>query len=173
MGIDPRRAIRLIVLVFAAGAIATAVFWNVRLPGRAGQFQAQMRDCVRNMKTLGLVLLLTLAGWWLVAVGWYACLESIGCNVGYVNTVMIMSTLVPVHILSLIPGGVGIAEASLTLFLLHLGQPAPLAQAGALMLRFYGVLALALAVCHWFIWRRNPIRRSRGVTDESAPAASG
>jgi uncharacterized membrane protein YbhN (UPF0104 family) len=82
---------------------------------------------------------------------------------------MIMSTLVPVHILSLVPGGVGIAEAGLTLFLLHLGQPAPLAQAGALMLRFYGIMILALAVLHWFIWGRNPISLRRRCSPSIMP----
>jgi len=157
LGIDQWVAVRLIVLVMAVGAVATAVLWNVRLPGSAGRFQASVRDCVRNARTLVTVLLLTLAGWALVAVGWYACLSSIGCRVGYMNTVMIMSTMTPVHILSLIPGAVGIAEASCTLFLLHLGQSAPHAQAGSLMLRFYGIMILALAVPHWYVRLRTSI----------------
>ena len=110
-GIDRDTIITLLAVALAFGGAATIVVWNVQLPGRPGRFQTSMRDCVRRLPVFVSVLVLTLAGWGLVAVGWYACLVSIGCDVGYVNTVMIMSTLTPLHILSLIPGAIGVAEA--------------------------------------------------------------
>jgi len=54
------------------------------------------------------------------------------------------------NILSLVPGAVGVSEAGISLFLIHLGFPAPLAQAGAFILWFYAIMILAMGGC-WVI----------------------
>ena len=72
-----------------------------------------------------------------------------------------MAVVALISILSLIPGGVGISEASTTQILIQYGLAAPAAQAGLLVLRSYFVLAIALGAAHLGAWQVARLYRRR------------
>jgi uncharacterized membrane protein YbhN (UPF0104 family) len=127
--------------------------WKFRVRGRIGRFQSHLEACVPSLKALTLLFATTLAGWLVTGVGWYASLRSVGIDIGYVNIVALMCILTVIGILSFVPGSLGVGEAGASLFLLRLGQSAPESQAGALVLRFYGIMIVLLAIMHLSVWR--------------------
>jgi len=56
-------------------------------------------------------------------------------------------------IISLIPWSLGISEISIFSFLSYLKKDIPLAQAGALMVRVYGIVTLILGFVHFLVWK--------------------
>lgn len=143
-----------VLVILLATSVGTLLTWKLNLPGAFGRFQTDLRTCVKDLKTLGIVALLTFTCWGITAAGWYACLASVGVDVGYVKTMLMTAIISLLNILSLVPGAVGVSEAVISLFLLHLGFPAPLAQAGAFILRGYSIIILALGALHLLLWQR-------------------
>jgi len=134
-------------LIFAPVA-GYMVLHKLRLPGRVGEFVAALQRGVRTPSMVLVLLLSTCASWSLVAVGWYACLVSISIHLGFFDSLALLAVVTLASIASLIPGGLGVAEASVATALLHFGVAAPLAQAGALCLRGYSLLVILLGVAH-------------------------
>lgn len=134
-------------LIFAPVA-GYMVLHNLRLPGRIGQFLTVLQSGVRTPSMVLVLLLSTCASWSLVALGWYACLMSISIHLGFFDMLALLAVVTLTSIASLIPGGLGVAEASVATSLIHLGVAAPLAQAGALCLRGYSLLVILLGVAH-------------------------
>jgi glycosyltransferase 2 family protein len=124
------------------------VLHNLRLPGRGGEFVALLQSAVRTPEMLLILLVLTVASWALVALGWHACLLSISIRLGFLDMLGLLSVVTLAGIVSLIPGGLGVAEASVAEFLMHYGLAAPLAQAGALCLRGHSLLVILLGGIH-------------------------
>ncbi len=71
-----------------------------------------------------------------------------------------MSIITLIAVLSVIPGGLGISEAGSAHLLMRFGVATASAEAGALALRSYTLIALALAVIHYAAWKllRRPKR---------------
>lgn len=134
----------------------------VRLPGRMGKFVAHLQSGVRTPPMLLLLLVLTFASWVIVALGWEACLRSISIRLGFLDMLGLLSLVTLASIVSLIPGGLGIAEASVAEFLIRCGFTAPLSQAGALALRGFSLLVIFLGSIHLLALRarRNHALRS-------------
>jgi len=124
------------------------VLHKLRLPGRIGEFVAALQRGVRTRSMVLILLLSTFASWALVALGWYACLASISIHLGFFDMLGLLAVVTLASIASLIPGGLGVAEASVATSLMHFGVAAPLAQAGALCLRGYSLLVILLGVAH-------------------------
>jgi uncharacterized protein (TIRG00374 family) len=136
-----------VLVILLATSVGTLLTWKLNLPGALGRFQTDLRSCVKDLKTLGIVALLTFTCWGITAAGWYACLASVGVDVGYVKTILMTAIISLLNILSLVPGAVGVSEAVISLFLLHLGFPAPI-------LRGYSIIILALGALHLLLWQR-------------------
>ena len=113
-----------------------------------GRFFQPFNQCVRNGKVLTMVVVLTIVSWFTIVLGWYASLRSISISVNLLETVALTSITTLLSILSLIPGALGISEVSISSFLVYFKQDVPLAQAGALIIRTYGVMALILGFIH-------------------------
>jgi uncharacterized membrane protein YbhN (UPF0104 family) len=160
-GLPPTGVYCGLIVVVAVGTASIGLLWKCTLPGRAGEFQLQMRRCAGTPGTMVVVLLLTLVGWALTAAGWHASLLSLGLDISYATTVAMMALVVLVSILTFIPGNIGVGEVGITVFLLEMGQPVALSQAGALVVRLYVVFILVLAGIHLLIWRRIPRTESR------------
>lgn len=118
-----------------------------------GCFFQPFNQCIRNGKVLASVVLLTIVGWFLVVLGWYASLRSVSISLTILETAALAAITNLISILSLIPGALGIGEVSVATFLVYLKIDAPLAQAGALIIRLYGVLALILGFAHFLVWK--------------------
>jgi uncharacterized membrane protein YbhN (UPF0104 family) len=146
----------IIVLIFSGGIFAVR---KLEFPGKVGEFLHHLRVCVSDVKILFFVVLLTFFSWAIVAIGWQVCLYSLSIDLGFRNSMALMSVMTIINVASLIPGAVGISEAGIAEFLIRLGQSAASAQAGALILRVYEILILLLGVIHLFIWKALRVRR--------------
>lgn len=146
-------------------ALACAAAWfalqKFQSTGRPQRLLAAMRQCVGDVPTLLLVTAITGAAWAMMAVGWQVFLFSTGIELGFAQTLTLMSIVALVSILSLIPGGLGISEAGCAQLLMHFGCAAALAQAGSLVLRSCSLVAIALGLAHWGLWKFIQSRRTR------------
>lgn len=171
-----RRYVYLILALILLGAMAGLLLaMRLRLPGKAGQLLERIRDCVRDPWTLLGAFVITCASWVSVAFSWQVLLYSGGVDLGLLRSMALMSVVALISILSLIPGGLGISEASTTQILMRYGLAAPAAQAGSLVLRSYSVLAIALGASHLGVWHlvRRHRRRSERLLAGSEPTSSG
>lgn len=156
-----------LVLACVAGLIVLA---KLRLKGRLQQLLEHMRQCVGDVPTLVLVLVITCVSWASVAFSWQVFLYSGGIHLGFAKAVALMSIVALISILSLIPGGVGISEAGTSQMLIHFGFALAAAQAGSLVLRSYSLVAIVLGAAHLWLWKLVRARRNRRLV--AAPTAT-
>lgn len=129
--------------------------------GRVGVVVGHIRECVGDAPTLVLVVLLTCTSWASVAFTWQVLLSSGPIPLGFASTFAMMTVVGLASVLSFVPGGLGVAEVGTSQILMHHGFDAPTAQAGALLLRCYTVIALALGAAHSALWTLAIRRRRR------------
>lgn len=128
--------------------VAFAAVHRIRLAGRAGDFVRHLQEGVSSVGALFTLLLITAAGWLAVAFGWHSALRSIAVALDLRQTLALLSLITLASIASLIPGGLGIAEAGTAELLRRFGIDDALAQAGALALRAFSLLVIALGLAH-------------------------
>jgi uncharacterized membrane protein YbhN (UPF0104 family) len=85
--------------------------------------------------------------------GWYVSLRSISISPTILETAALTAITTLISILSLIPWALGIGDVSIATFLVYLKQDVPIAQAGALIIRLYGVMILILGFAHFLAWK--------------------
>jgi len=144
------------------------VLTKLRLRGRPQQLLESMRQCVGDLPTLVLATAITGVSWASVAFSWQVFLFSGGITLDFAQALALMSIVALISIVSLIPGGLGISEAGTSQLLMHFGFAAAVAQAGAIVLRSYSLVAIALGASHIGIWRFIRSRRNQ----RSAAAAT-
>jgi uncharacterized membrane protein YbhN (UPF0104 family) len=118
-----------------------------------GRFFQSFNQCIRNGKVLASVVLLTIGGWFLVVLGWYVSLRSVGISLTILETAALTAITTLISLFSLIPGALGVGEVSVSSFLVYLKIDVPIAQAGALVIRLYGIMALILGFAHFLAWK--------------------
>ena len=143
--------------------VGLVVLSKLQLKGRPQQLLEHMRQCVGDFPTLLLVTLITCVSWASVAFSWQVFLYSAGIHLDFAQAMALMSIVALISILSLIPGGLGISEAGTSQLLIHFGFAVAVAQAGALVLRSYSLVAIALATGHLGLWKLIRLRRSSGT----------
>jgi len=144
------------VLAIAVVVLPIGAFFalrRVRLGGRLGEFIAHLQGGIGSGWKLLVLLALTALGWIIVALGWQACLLSLSIRLDLPDVVGLVSIVTLASTLTFIPGGLGIADASAAALLIRYGVDLPLAQAGAILLRGFTPLVVALGVAH-FLWLR-------------------
>jgi len=171
LGIDRTVLLALWGGVTLLAVVVAAVVSRVKVRGRSGEFLRHLSVCTNSPGTLFLVTALTLCSWAMVAVGWQICFHCIGLRTSFGNAVAVMSVVTLINVLSLVPGAIGVSEAGIATFLSRLGDPAPLAQAGAVMVRLYGILIVLLGVVHLLIWKVERGRRAGGPGRTAAPSS--
>lgn len=151
-------------VLFAALLVgAYLLLYNVRLHGRLGDAIDQIRDGVRTPGLLSVLLLLTLASWIIVALGWHACLRSLSISLSSAEILGLLSTITLAGLVSVIPGGLGIAEAGTAEYLVRAGVSPEVAQAGAIILRCFSIYAIGLGVAH-LLYSGIKLTGSQGAT---------
>jgi len=140
-------------VLIALPVAAFALLRRARVPGRAGALLARVREGVSDAPALLWLFVLTSAAWLAVAFGWYATMRSVGIDLDLPQTLGLLSIVSLATIASLIPGGLGIAEAGTAEVLRRFGVDATLAQAGALALRGFSLLVIALGLLHLVLLR--------------------
>ena len=135
-------------LLLAAGVL---ILGKARTGGSVGEFFRDARQCLTGRATFLIVAALTLAAWGMVVLGWQISLHSIGIDIGFPRSLVLMSVVTLAAILSLVPGGLGVSEVGTTQLLMGFGQPTAAAQAGAVIIRCYGMLVVVLGLVHLFL----------------------
>jgi uncharacterized membrane protein YbhN (UPF0104 family) len=174
---DRRYAYYGLVLTLIAGGFGLFLLSKLRLKGRLQMLIQQASECVGDLPTLAMVLLITLLSWALVAITWQVLLFSGGIYLTFWMAAAMMSVVSMISILSLIPGGIGISEVGTSQVLMYFGYATTIAQAGAIDLRAYSVIALLLGLSHLALWRIAQFYRHRrpaaGLADKSALKTNG
>jgi uncharacterized membrane protein YbhN (UPF0104 family) len=156
------QALLLLGVFMALPVAAYLVLHRIRLSGRVGDFVRHLQQGVGDAPTLAVLLASTFLSWAIVALGWQACLASLSIVPGFTDMRGLLSVVCLASILSFLPGGLGIAEASTTEFLIRYGVQAAPAQAGALMLRGFSILVILLGSIHLLVLRER-WRRGKGA----------
>jgi uncharacterized membrane protein YbhN (UPF0104 family) len=146
-------------LAALVAALMVLCQWQFR--GRLHEIQQNIIQCINDPWTVMFLAGLTFLGWAVVALGWRISLQSLGIEIDLPRSLALMSVITIINILSFIPGAVGISEAGIAGFLLRLGKDAVAAQAGALIIRCYGLLIVILGVVHLVFWRRRMASRAK------------
>lgn len=144
----------MILAVMTAGFILFFMMIR-RLSGEnlIGRFFQPLRQCMKSWKLFLTICALTAVGWFCIVLGWYASLRSISVLIDLWQTTAMMTVTTLIGLLSLIPWSLGISEVSIASFLVYFKQEAALSQAGALMIRFYGMVTILLGVVHFGVWK--------------------
>jgi uncharacterized membrane protein YbhN (UPF0104 family) len=137
------------------------LLWFVRRRNSFAGFVEHLRLFTANAKTFLGVLGLTIAAWLVVAVGWHACLASLSILLSASDSIALVGLITIANILSLVPGAWGISEIGIAEFLRTLGYGTVDAQAGAIILRAYGLLTLVVAALHLLLARRSSFSEAR------------
>ena len=147
--------------VALAGLAGLLVLAKLRLKGRLQQLIESMRRCVGDIPTLLMIIVITCVSWASVAFSWQVFLVAGGIHLDFSKAVALMSLVALINIASLVPGGLGISEAGISQLLMHFGFASAVAQAGALILRSYSLVIIALGAGHLGIWKLIRDRRIR------------
>ena len=134
-----------------------------KLKGKLGELVQHVMACTTDVWTLAAVVLVTCASWCSVALSWQIFLSAGSVNLGFVHAMALMSVIALVNIASLIPGGLGVSEAGTAQVLTHFGVATAAAQAGALVLRSYSVVAIVLGLLHLWVWKLIRTARARAA----------
>lgn len=135
-------------LVIALVISAATVFFLAKRQEKIYSFR---REALPNMRTLTVAVLLTLASWAAMILGWKYIFQSVNINLSMLQTAAVISLTTVIGILSLIPGAVGVSEVSVATFLSFLGYENSIAQTGAVMIGIYSLVILALTGIHLVI----------------------
>ncbi len=130
-----------------------------------GRFFKPFNQCMKNRKSLLLVTALTICGWLAVALGWYCCLRSISISLTFFQAIALTSIITVVNILSFIPGALGISEVGIAAFLMHLNFSGPIGQAGAVILRIYGLTILFFGLNHYLVMMLCKEKKSSSIIE--------
>jgi len=110
-------------------------------------------NSVGSLKSLSIIMLLTIAGWFIIGFGWQITLNSIKIEIGFFETLAMVAVVSIINILSLIPGAIGISEVSISLYLGMAKQMSIVeAQSGALIIRLYGLMIIILGIIHFLFY---------------------
>lgn len=129
------------------------------LPGRVARALAPLTAYRPSSARMALLGLCTVAHWWCVLVLWQAVFKSCGISLSLADC-GIAVVLVTISVtISLVPGGIGVAEVSTRAVLLWLGVEPGLADAGAVMLRLLTPLVIVIGMLHALALRplKNPL----------------
>lgn len=132
-----------------------------------GRFFQPFNQCVKNWKILVTVIFLTIGGWLFIIAGWYISFRSIYITISFLETTAVTTITTLLGIISLIPWSLGISEVSISSSLTYLKNDTPLAQAGALIVRVYGVVTLFTGFVHLLIWKFVRIKKQIPESNES------
>ena len=142
-----------------AGAAVLAVaalcaFMLGRRRARAPGVLAALADTFTlGYRTYAPALAITLLGWLCIGLGWQACFSSLALEISLFGTLTVMALSTVLSVLTFIPGGIGISEVSIAVLLEWLGAAPAAAQAGALVIRAFGLWVLVLGVALSFAAR--------------------
>jgi len=128
--------------------------WLSRSPASAVApgWIASLRAGAGTSAVRGKMLALTVTSWALVGLAWQIALGVVGVHVSLPAVCWLVSIVTFSSLLSLMPGGIGLADVVTIQALIGMGASPTAAQAGALVLRVYMVVAILFGCAHLLAW---------------------
>lgn len=138
-----------LLFIAVCGGLAAGIFL-VPLE-RLKPVKALLHEKRRQKKTLLAAAFLTVLSWLAVILGWKIALGSVSININFLQASSVVSLTTLLVIMSFVPGAVGVSEISVSTILTKMGIESSLAQTGAVSVRGYALVILALTLLHWII----------------------
>lgn len=120
--------------------------------------------------TLLAAFFLTILSWLAVILGWKIAMSSVSINIDFLQASSVVALTTLLAIISFVPGAVGVSEISISTILIKMGVAVPLAQTGAIAVRAYGLVIIALTVLHWIVLKFLAKRQRTHLVNENAQA---
>ena len=145
--------LRIVAALLFVGALAV-LFWLSRSPAGAAPlgWVAHLRSGTGTAAVKGKMLALTIASWGLVGVAWQVALGMVGVHVSLPAVCWLLSIVTFGSLISLMPGGLGLADVVLIQALMGMGMSSTAAQAGALILRLHMLVGILFGCAHLLAW---------------------
>jgi uncharacterized membrane protein YbhN (UPF0104 family) len=169
---ERRRLLPGLIGLFALISVILLVLWRVPIGGRLGAWIDRLRSAAGDAATLAKVVALTVLAWTNVVVAWHFCLMSIGVKISLAQTLSLIAVVTLGGLLSLLPSGVGVAEVLTAVVLQRRGVAVAPAQAGALILRCYGLMMIFLGLLHVPVWRLRAVAEEDHISRADSPSTN-
>jgi uncharacterized membrane protein YbhN (UPF0104 family) len=152
----------------AMGLIALCGFLYFDPGGWTSLWLARLRPS-GSSKTWVLMAFLTILSWVLIAISWQIALSAVQIHLALSQVLLLISLVTIGAIVSFIPGGLGVSEMVSTTVLTNMGVLPVTAQAGALILRAYTLIAFLFGLVHLGLWPFYQMHSHRyQITDENS-----
>lgn len=145
-------------ILIAIGLAALYLLLRFDPGGRASHWLARMRTGSGSPATWAKMAMLTFLSWGFIGVGWQIALLAVDVRLSLPEIIWLVSLVTLGTLVSLIPGGLGVAEVLTVQALANMGIAPVSAQAGALILRVYAVIIVLFGLAHLLLW---PVCRLR------------
>lgn len=141
------------IVILALTGLATLYLLIHHKPGaRIPEWLSQVRSGTGSPTTWIGILMLTLCSWFLIGAGWYTVLYAIGIELDLLEVQWLIALVTLGTVLSMIPGGLGVAEVLTVEALVTMGIDPATAQSGALILRTYALMVILFGLVHSLLW---------------------
>ena len=118
------------------------------VPPAATRFLSPLAEVRVSGPRFAIFLLCTAAKWASVIILWHVPLETVGVHISLADTALLVAGITLAGTASLVPGAIGVAEASTLILLTWMGvEPGP-AEAAAIALRLLSVVLIAVGLLH-------------------------
>jgi uncharacterized membrane protein YbhN (UPF0104 family) len=115
---------------------------------RIGPALAPFRDETLPLTRFAILLICTIGKWLFVAALWQAAIASVSVSIDFPASMLLVAVVTTITTLSMVPGGIGVAEVSTRAILISFGVPAVSAEAAAIGIRLLSPLMIALGLLH-------------------------
>lgn len=139
-------------ILIALGLTSLYMLLRFNPGGRASHWLDQMRTGGGSPKVWIKIAILTICSWGFVGIGWQISLLEVGVDLSLAEILWLISLVTLGTILSLIPGGLGVAEVLTVVTLINMGVAPVAAQSGALIVRVYGLVIILFGLTHLILW---------------------
>ena len=139
-------------LSIPGAVLGVFVLWSLRERWIFATIWRRVAQAIGSWRDLVTLVLMTILGWLIVACGWWCCLYAVGISIHFAKVLAVMSLMSLLMVLSMVPGGVGVAEAGIAALLIQFGVSATDAQTGAIAVRLFGIMTIVLGGVHYIVW---------------------
>jgi uncharacterized membrane protein YbhN (UPF0104 family) len=139
-------------IVLAAGSIALYAWLRLDRDGPAWRWLAEIRRGSGSPLIWPKMFVLSLASWTFVGLGWQISLLAVGIHISLIEVLWFIALVTLGTLMSFVPAGLGVTEALAYASLAHMGVADVAAQAGAMMMRVYGLIIVGFGLFHWALW---------------------
>lgn len=98
------------------------------------------------------IFILSVSAWLFVGIAWKLSFYVVDVNVSLLDMLIIIFFVTFVSLISLVPGGLGVSDITISEILSRMGFDLVRSQSGALILRIYGLFVFVYGLVHFVLW---------------------